>query len=40
MLLLLFNMQDKGDARWVFGHHLFGEPDCEVHTFNNDGLVA
>lgn len=40
MLVLVFDIENEGDAGWILAHHLFEEPSRQVDPFNDQRLVA
>lgn len=36
MFILVLDIEDKRDASWILGHHLFEETWRQVHSFHNE----
>ena len=40
MLVLILNIEHKGDTSWIFCHHLLYKAHSKVDTFHNERLIA
>ena len=39
MLVLVFDVENKWNASWIFTHHLFEEAHCQMNTLNDQRFV-